>query len=43
MTHSLQDPEISAGTSVSWEACFSILDSASTVFQLKIKEALHIE
>ena len=25
------------------EACFSILDSAPTVFQLKIKEALHIE
>ena len=25
------------------EACFSILDSAPTVFQLKIKEALRIE
>jgi len=25
------------------EACFSILDSDPTVFQLKIKEALHIE
>ena len=26
-----------------WEARFSTLDSAPTVFQLKIKEALHIE
>jgi len=25
------------------EACFSIIDSTPTVFQLKIKEALHIE
>ena len=25
------------------EACISILDSVPTVFQLKIKEALHIE
>ena len=25
------------------EACFSILDSAPTVFQLKVKEALHVE